>query len=244
MKAANATADRLVAGAGCDFLMRFSVAGGAIKRERLLLNLRRAEHHLPRARSLRFGLGESQHPARGAASPHVGIDIHAAQLHRALAGRFKAEHAGQLVLRTRDEERSLARAIISRNDVDLFGERARYIVFEGFRQMRRRNQPVDANEERAHLGRVAVLVTTNVERSAHRLSEAGRRMKIQTPPSDADWMRTRISRWRSAKSPTQEKAMSSVPRARAASMRPRKLSFDMHGAISVKNILPTVGRAP
>src|SRR3569833_431790 len=112
MEAADAAADRLVAGVGGDLLARLAIAGGAIERQRFRLNLRRAEHNLSRAGPSRFILCESQPPARNAPAARIGIDILAAQLHRAAASRLDPEHAHLPIVRARVEEGSLPRTVI------------------------------------------------------------------------------------------------------------------------------------
>src|SRR5689334_18652629 len=66
MKAADAAADRLVAGRLRLLLAYLPVAGGAIELQGILLQLRCAEHQLPGAALRRFHLCSLEHFARDA----------------------------------------------------------------------------------------------------------------------------------------------------------------------------------
>src|SRR5689334_20325964 len=119
MIATDAAADRLVAGGARDLLANFWIARAAIERERLGLEFGRAEIEPWPFAPAALLLGERQHPAADSAPPHVGIDIHASQLHGVIARSFEAEHAGQRATLLRHPESAAALRIIIGNAVDL-----------------------------------------------------------------------------------------------------------------------------
>lgn len=97
-----------------------------------------------------------KHLASNALSASRRIDIHAAQLHRAIRRAFQAKHSDQLVVPNGYPKAPGVLAIVGRNVIHLVFERMLDIRLEYLAQTRWAQQFVDHYEQRADLSGIPV----------------------------------------------------------------------------------------
>src|SRR5262249_43461025 len=143
---ADARADGLVARNLGDFFAEQPVPGFFVECECGTLNFRCAERQTGDALTAALILCRLEHLPPGTLSSSRRIDIHAAQLHRAVRRGLQAEHTDHLVVLDGYPKATGVLAVVRRDATDLFCEGALDIGFKYVAELRWAQTPIDGDE--------------------------------------------------------------------------------------------------